>query len=377
MKQTTLAMAADQGAGFERYRKRTRREAFLAQMDTLVPWAELGALIEPHYPKAGNGRPPIGLQRMLRIHLLQHWFNLADEAMEEALYDSAALRAFVGIDLGREPAPDATSLLRFRHLLEKHRLGEAIFAEVGRLLQAKGLKLSGGTIVDATLIAAPSSTKNAEQRRDPEMKQTKKGKQRHFGMTSPPLAGAGRRAAAVLSAAKDAAVPHKVHVGADAKTGLVHAAVVTAANVHDKHPVPDLLHGEERRVYGDRGYQGCTDLIKEAAPNAKDFTNRRVRQPWGEDAVARAKNRTKNRIRARVEHVVSRAQAPVRLRQGALPRADEERQSGVHGAGAGEPDHGATTHASLAASVASEMVAANHRSGDPQPQLIPSERLPS
>jgi IS5 family transposase len=242
-----------------------------------VPWAELGALIEPHYPKAGNGRPPIGLQRMLRIHLLQHWFNLADEAMEEALYDSASLRAFVGIDLGREPVPDATSLLRFRHLIEKHRLGEAIFAEVGRLLQAKGLKLSGGTIVDATLIAAPSSTKNAEQRRDPEMKQTKKGKQWHFGM--------------------------KVHVGADAKTGVVHAAVVTAANVHDKHAVPDLLHGQETRVYGDRGYQGCTDLIKDAAPNAKDFTNRRVRQPWGQDEVARAKNRTKNRTRARVEHV--------------------------------------------------------------------------
>jgi IS5 family transposase len=277
MKQTTLAMAADQGAGFERYRKPTRREAFLAQMETLVPWSELGALIEPHYPKAGNGRPPIGLQRMLRIHLLQHWFNLADEAMEEALYDSASLRAFVGIDLGREPVPDATSLLRFRHLLEKHRLGEAIFAEVGRLLQAKGLKLSGGTIVDATLIAAPSSTKNAEQRRDPEMKQTKKGNQWHFGM--------------------------KVHVGADAKIGVVHAAVVTAANVHDKHAVPDLLHGEETRVYGDRGYQGCTELIKDAAPNAKDFTNRRVRQPWGEDAVARAKNRTKNRTRARVEHV--------------------------------------------------------------------------
>lgn len=277
MKQTTLALAADQGAGFERYRKTTRRQAFLAQMQTLVPWAELGALIEPHYPKAGNGRPPIGLQRMLRIRLLQHWLNLADEAMEEALYDSASLRAFVGIDLGREPVPDATSLVRFRHLLEQHRLGEAIFAEVGRLLQAKGLKLSGGTIVDATLIAAPSSTKNAEQRRDPQMKQTKKGNQWHFGM--------------------------KVHVGANAKTGVVHAAVVTAANVHDKHAVPDLLHGEETRVYGDRGYQGCTDLIKQAAPKAKDFTNRRVRQPWGEDEVARAKNRTKNRTRARVEHV--------------------------------------------------------------------------
>lgn len=277
MKQTTLAMAADQGAGFERYRKPTRREAFLAQMEAVVPWAELGALIEPHYPKPGNGRPPIGLQRMLRIHLLQHWFNLADEAMEEALYDSAALRAFVGIDLGREPVPDATSLLRFRHLLERQELGQAIFDTVGQLLRDRGLRLSGGTIVDATLIAAPSSTKNAEQRRDPEMRSTRKGRQWHFGM--------------------------KVHVGADAKTGLVHAAVVTSANVHDKHALPDLLHGDETRVYGDRGYQGCTQLIKDAAPQAKDFTNRRVRQPWGEDQVARAKNRNKNRTRARVEHV--------------------------------------------------------------------------
>jgi IS5 family transposase len=277
MKQATLAMAADRGAGFERYRKTTRREAFLAQMDTLVPWSELGALIEPHYPKAGNGRPPIGVQRMLRIHLLQHWFNLADEAMEEALYDSAALRAFVGIDLGREPVPDATSLLRFRHLLEKHRLGQAIFAEVGRLLQAKGLKLAAGTIVDATIIAAPSSTKNAEQQRDPEMKQTKKGNQWHFGM--------------------------KVHVGTDSRSGLVHSAVVTAANVHDKHPLPQLLHGAERRVYGDRGYQGCTAVIKTAAPRAHDFTNRRVRKPAGIDECERARNRTKSRTRARVEHV--------------------------------------------------------------------------
>jgi transposase, IS5 family len=277
MKQSTLATAADQAAGFERYRKPTRREAFLAQMETLVPWSELGALIEPHYPKAGNGRPPIGLQRMLRIHLLQHWFNLADEAMEEALYDSAALRRFVGIDLGREPVPDATSLLRFRHLLEKHHLGEAIFAEVGRLLQARGLKLSGGTIVDATLIAAPSSTKNADQARDPEMKQTKKGNQWHFGM--------------------------KVHVGVDSRSGMVHSAVVTAANVHDKHALPELLHGAEKRVYGDRGYQGCTDLIKATAPHARDFTNRRVRKRDGIDEQERAKNRTKSRTRAHVEHV--------------------------------------------------------------------------
>jgi IS5 family transposase len=245
-------------------------------MQTLVPWAELVALIEPHYPKPGNGRPPIGLERMLRIHLLQHWFNLADAACEEALYDSAALRGFAGIDLGREPVPDATTILKFRHLLERHDLGRAIFAEVGRILQQRGLKLSAGTIVDATIIAAQSSTKNASQQRDPEMKQTRKGNQWHFGM--------------------------KVHVGADSKTGLVHSAVVTSANVHDKHPLADLLRGDEKRVYGDRGYQGCGQIIKAAAPEARDFTNRRVRQPWGEDEAERLRNRTKSKTRARVEH---------------------------------------------------------------------------
>ena len=276
MKQMTLAAAADSTSGFERYRKPTRRDSFLAEMQTLVPWAQLVALIEPHYPKPGNGRPPIGLERMLRIHLLQHWFNLADAACEEALYDSAALRAFAGIDLGREPVPDATTILKFRHLLERHELGQAIFAEVGRILQQRGLKLSAGTIVDATIIAAPSSTKNAEQQRDPEMKQTRKGNQWHFGM--------------------------KVHIGVDSRTGLVHSAVVTSANVHDKHPLPDLPHGAEKRVYGDRGYQGCGEIIKAAAPEARDFTNRRVRRPWGEDEAERLRNRTKSRTRARVEH---------------------------------------------------------------------------
>jgi IS5 family transposase len=335
MKQTTLAMAADQGAGFERYRKTTRREVFLAQMQTLVPWAELGALIEPHYPKAGNGRPPIGLQRMLRIHLLQHWFNLADEAMEEALYDSASLRAFVGIDLGREPVPDATSLLRFRHLLEQHRLGEALFAEVGRLLQDKGLKLSGGTIVDATLIAAPSSTKNAERARDAEMKQTKKGQQWHFGM--------------------------KVHVGADAKTGVVHAAVVTAANVHDKHAVPDLLHGEETRV------PGLHRPDQAGRPQGQG-----LHQPAGASALGRGRGGAGEEPDQEPHPGASGARVPcaqaaVRLCQGALPGAGEERQPGVHGAGAGESGHGATTHARIGASVAVEMTAAQRRSGAPKP----------
>ncbi|MGF6508355.1 hypothetical protein OKW35_003108 [Paraburkholderia sp. MM5477-R1] len=172
MKQQTLAMAADQGAGFETHRKRTRRDEFLDTMNAIVPWPQLCAVIEPHYPKRGNGRPPIGLERMLRIHFVQHWFNLADFACEEALYDSANLRRFAGIDLGCEAVPDATTLLKFRRLLETHKLGEQLFAEVGRVLQASGMKLKSGTIVDATIIGAPSSTKNEQKARDPEMHQT-------------------------------------------------------------------------------------------------------------------------------------------------------------------------------------------------------------
>jgi IS5 family transposase len=177
MKQQTLAMAADQGEGFERHRKQTKRDMFLAMMEQIVPWQELCAVIEPHYPKAGNGRPPVGLERMLRMYFVQHWFNLADEACEEALLDSTALRRFVGIDLGRERVPDGTTLLKFRRLLETHKLGQALFAKVGEVLQARGLKVGTGTIVDATIIGAPSSTKNSERQRHPEMHQTRKGQQ--------------------------------------------------------------------------------------------------------------------------------------------------------------------------------------------------------
>jgi len=177
MKQQTLAMAADQSAQYERYRRPTKRDMFLATMEQIVPWAALCEVIEPHYPKAGNGRPPVGLERMLRMHCVQHWFNLADAACEDALLDSPALRRFVGIDLGRERVPDATTLLKFRRLLDKHKLGEALFAKVGEVLQAHGLKVGTGTIVDATIIGAPSSTKNKEKKRDPEMHQTRKGRQ--------------------------------------------------------------------------------------------------------------------------------------------------------------------------------------------------------
>ena len=272
MKQMTLATS-----GFERYSKTTRRAAFLADMDRIVPWAELCALIEPVYPKAGDGRPPIGLERMLRIYFLQQWFNLSDPAVEEALYDSLAMRGFVGIDLGREPVPDETTVCKFRHLLEAHDMGRKLFEQVHVHLEKQGIKVSKGTIVDATIINAPSSTKNASQSRDPEMHQTKKGKQWYFGM--------------------------KAHIGVDSNNNLIHAVVATAANVADATILPDLLHGEETRVWGDRGYQGQTEVIREHAPHALDFTNRRYRFKNRIDEVQRAKNRTKSKVRAKVEHV--------------------------------------------------------------------------
>jgi IS5 family transposase len=275
MKQTTLAMAAEQH--FENYRKPTRRDEFLKTMEAIVPWTALCGVIEPHYPKAGNGRPPIGLERMLRIHFIQHWFNLADLACEEALYDSASLRRFVGIDLGREPVPDSTTITKFRKLLNDNKLGEALFAQVGKELQARGFKVNTGTIVDATIIGAPSSTKNADKARDPEMHQTRKGQQWYFGM--------------------------KLHIGVDSQSGLAHSAVVTAANVHDKHPLPELLHGHEQRVYGDSAYASQKDLISSKAPKAKDFTNQRTRYAGIVDEAVRAKNRSKSKIRSRVEHV--------------------------------------------------------------------------
>ena len=275
MKQQTLAMSADQGAGFEQYRKPTRCDAFLGTMDQIVPWQELCSVIESHYPKAGNGRPPIGLERMLRMYFVQHWFNLADEACEEALLDSAALRRFVGIDLGRERVPDGTTLLKFRRKLEANKLGEALFAKMGEVLQAQGMKVGTGSIVDATIIAAPSSTKNADKMRDPEMHQTRKGQQWYFGM--------------------------KMHIGVDSQTGLTHSAVVTPANVHDKHPLPDLLHGNDQRVYGDSAYASQKAQIESKAPQAKDFTNQRTRKGGVVDEVKRGKNRNKSKIRARVE----------------------------------------------------------------------------
>ncbi len=271
-----MTMAAT--TGFEKHGRATRKAEFLAKMEGLMPWSALCALIEPHYPKAGSGRPPIGLERMLRMYWVANWFNLADEACEDAMYDIAVFREFCGFDLGRERIPDATTLLKFRHLLEENDFGKEMFARIGALLQANGVKVSGGTIVDATLIAAPPSTKNEDKARDPEMHQVKKGNQWHFGM--------------------------KIHVGTDSKTGLVHSASITAANVHDSHEVPNLLHGDETRFYGDSAYRGKAqrERLREIAPNAKDFTNKRAyRNAPLSDADKKA-NRRKSSIRAKVEH---------------------------------------------------------------------------
>lgn len=274
MKPTQQSLAT---AGFEIYRKRTRRDEFLSQMDQVVPWAKLCALVEPVYPKGeGAGRPTVGLERMLRIYFLQQWFNLSDPAVEEALYDSASMRQFVSIDLGREAAPDETTVCKFRHLLEKHRLGKAIFAEVNAHLKSQGMKLSTGTIVDASIINAPTSTKNKDRQRDPEMHQAKKGNEWFFGM--------------------------KAHIGVDSRSKLIHSVVASAANVHDSQALPHLLHGKERRVWGDSAYRGQREVIRKHARYARDFTQTHAKPYHPLTEQQRRRNRTKSKVRAKVEH---------------------------------------------------------------------------
>jgi transposase, IS5 family len=223
--QTTFAHAE-----FAAKKKTTRREKFLARMEEVIPWAKLLAVLEPHYPKGQRGRPPIGLERMLRVYFLQQWYALADEALEDALYDSQALQRFARIDLSAEGVPDATTLLKFRRLLETHDLCKGLFTAINADLAARGLLLREGTLVDATLIAAPPSTKNKDKQRDPERHQTKKGNQWYFGM--------------------------KAHIGADRDSKLVHTVVVTAANVADVTKTSELLHGQEKQVHADAGYTG-------------------------------------------------------------------------------------------------------------------------
>ena len=233
-------------------------------------------LCGPHYPTGEVGRVPIGLERMLRIHFLQQWFNLSDPGVEEALYESISMRKFVGIDLGKEGAPDETTVCKFRHLLEKHKLGESIFTAVNAYLRKNGVKISTGTIVDATIISAPSSTKNANKERDPEMHQTKKGNQWHFGM--------------------------KAHIGIDSRQRTIHTIKATAANVHDSKVLSDLLHGKERRVYGDSAYRGQREVMRNKAKHARDFTNARSYRGRPLTEADRETNRRKSSVRSYVEH---------------------------------------------------------------------------
>jgi len=211
-------------------KRKTKREEFLEIMDEIIPWDEWVDVIKPYYPSGKRGRPPKGIEKMLRMYLLQVWFNLSDEGVEDAIYDSYAMRRFVGIDFMTEDAPDATTLLKFRHLLEQHNLNKLFFEAINRVMVATGHMMKGGTIVDATIINAPSSTKNAEKKRDPEMHQTKKGNEWKFGM--------------------------KCHIGVDAGSGLVHTIVTTAANTHDITVASELIREDDEVVYGDSGYLG-------------------------------------------------------------------------------------------------------------------------
>jgi IS5 family transposase len=270
-KQQTFASAA-----WSRKGKVTRRERFLAEMDAVMPWSRLIELIEPHYPDTGKGRPPHELERMLRIYFLQQWFNLSDPQAEDAIYDSESMRRFARVELGDDKIPDESTILRFRHLLERHRLTEAIFEAVKDLLAEKRLMLRSGTIVDATIIAAPSSTKNATGTRDPEMKQTRKGKNWHFGM--------------------------KLHIGTD-RRGIVHSLVATHAAASDLQELPHLLHGEESELYGDQAYWKEADRQAFEEQGVRYRINRRAHggnknlsERW------RKINRARSRTRACCEH---------------------------------------------------------------------------
>ena len=270
-------------AEFATKKKTTRREKFLARMETLVPWTKLLAVIEPFYPKGERGRPPVGLERMLRIYFLQQWYGLADEALEDALYDSQALQSFARIDLAAEGVPDATTLLKFRRLLETHDLCKCLFTAINADLTARGLLLREGTLVDATLIAAPSSTKNEQKKRDPEMHQTRKGNQRYYGM--------------------------KAHIGADRDSKLVHTVVVTAANVADVTQAAELLHGAEQQVHADAGYTGVEKRAEVVALERKiDWQIARKRggikamAEGAEKTAIQAAEKIKASVRAYVEH---------------------------------------------------------------------------
>ena len=269
-KQQTFA-----GLAWKNKRKKTRREHFLNEMNQIIPWKMLMGLIEPYYPKAGRGRQPLGLEKMLRIYLLQIWFDLSDPAAEDAIYDSESMRRFAGVELSDDVVPDESTILRFRHLLEKHNLTETMFEQINGVLETKGLLLRSGTIVDATMIAAPSSTKNSTNSRDPEMRQAKKGNTWHFGM--------------------------KVHVGTD-RHGVVHRLVTTHAAVADITQMGALLHGQEREVFGDQAYWKEADRQRFRAQGVRYRVNRRGTHHRPLTEHQKKINQSRSRTRARGEH---------------------------------------------------------------------------
>ncbi len=273
MKQTTFASLA-----FSRKKKQTRRERFLTEMEAVVPWAALLAVIEPHYPRSGRrGRPPMPLPTMLRIYFMQQWYALSDPAMEDALYEVESMRRFAGLELADDALPDETTILKFRHLLEKNGLTAQMMNIINDTLETRGLMLKGGTMVDATIIHAPSSTKNQDRQRDPEMHQTKKGNQWYFGM--------------------------KVHVGADVNSGLVHTVAVTPANASDISQLPYLLREDDRAVFGDKGY--VNNRYKRNARAAGVFwgVSLKASKRYPLTAANKRRNHQLSSIRARVEHV--------------------------------------------------------------------------
>jgi IS5 family transposase len=270
----TLSFA---GLAYDNKKKKTRREKFLEEMDRVIPWEEMTEAIKPYYPKAGNGRQPMGLKMMLRVYFMQQWYELSDPGMEDSLYDIESMRRFAGINLETDVIPDETTILHFRHLLEKHELTKKLFEETQKYLTAKGLLLREGTIVDATIINAPSSTKNREKKRDGEMKQTKKGNQWYFGM--------------------------KAHVGTDTGKGLVHSVVVTDAAVHDSKVMDKLLHGEEKAVYGDKAYAGEARKREYEGRGIEWCVKRKANRGQQLTEEDKEYNHRQGKVRAIVEHV--------------------------------------------------------------------------
>ena len=268
------------GLGLNLSTKKTRKREFLEEMERVVPWGALVQIVAPYYPKAKTGRPPFGIETMLRIHYLQQWFGLSDPAMEEALHDVPMYREFAKLDGVTARLPDETTILRFRHLLERHNLAVDMLRVVNDILQAKGMLMRTGTVVDATLISAPSSTKNADGERDPEMKPTRKGNNWYFGM--------------------------KAHIGVDAHSGLVHSVIGTAANVNDLNVAGALLHGQEQAAFGDAGYQGVHKRTEAAGPTwrvaMRPGLRRRLNPFIQRDFVAERMEKMKASIRAKVEH---------------------------------------------------------------------------